>query len=112
MAESLLRASRPLQAEPPPPVFDLGPIMATWASWGVLQVVELSRSDRLLFPHLATSGPGKRGGRGSGLRQSELDPAGGSFSSGPPVNGAAGGPRDGDVAWVTAVPQPWVGMEP
>lgn len=34
---------------------DLGPIMATWASQGELQAVKLSRSDRLLSPHLANS---------------------------------------------------------
>ena len=34
---------------------DLGPIMATWACQGELQAVKLSRSDRLLSPHLATS---------------------------------------------------------
>lgn len=36
------------------------------ATWGVLKAVKLSRNDRILFTHLAATGPGTK--RGEGLR--------------------------------------------
>lgn len=69
------------------PICDPGPIMATWASWGALEAVKL-RSDKLLFPHLAASGPGIKQG---GPREGWAGP------TRPTTNGAAGGSRT--VLW-------------